>query len=153
MWRSSKVVGTFYSSVEVVIVYKKKDIYFKFCTFIRHYSISSFQEFTQLWLWCLHFENGFRQVPDYMLPKNVMNMHVWPKVSRTLPASLSTGKSLGLRHLGGLAALLICPVLSDPGGFSFSQPPLSDEPILIMLYINIHILKRNFICGQFGANN
>ena len=45
--------------------------------------------------------------------KNIMNMHAWPRVSEILPASLSTGKSLGLGHLGGLAALFSCSVLSD----------------------------------------
>ena len=51
--------------------------------------------------------------------KNVMHLHAWPRVSEILPASLSTGKSLGLRHLTELAALFICPVLSDPGCFLF----------------------------------
>ena len=154
MWRSSKVVWIFWSLVEVVIALKKSSHTFKFCTFIRHYPISLFQEYTQLWLYCLHFENGFRQVRDYKphTHTNVMNMHAWPRVSEILPAALSTGKSLGVWHLGGLAALFSCSVLSDPDCFLFRNRP-RERWTDTMLYIDTHLLKHRFFCGQFGANN
>ena len=96
-------------------------------------------------------KTGFVKYAITCHTKNVMNMHAWPRVSEILPASLSTGKSLGLLHWGALAALFICPVLSDPDCFLFRNRPWdwwTDTNYVVSKYT----WSIDF-CGQFGANN
>ena len=153
MWRSSKVVETFYSSVEVVVVFKKN----------WHILLNSAQtiDITHLLVQGIHTTLSvmfalWKRVSSstrlYMPhTKNVMNLHAWPRVSEILPASLSTGKSLGLWHWGGLAALFICPVLSDPDCFLFRNRPWdwwTDTNYVVSKYT----WSIDF-CGQFGANH